>query len=252
MLIITDVETLYRIPDNELNKLTSKDRVVIFSRAGSQMPMSKFQALASIKGKMEIKELPSEIDSMEEADQLVYSGYLFGTYAATVKPQEPVKIYSALFDKLAKASAKAPNLIKSMGKIQLCGSEEKKSSKGTGTKKPRTKKADAPVKEDEEYMNLPVTAKSTAKPVKNKRDVLKNLEKGTKESPLIEKMCSMGLSDMKTKLVKNEEQLTKAIKDATDAAIGYKFQLTMVFGDDDAEKIWGKTNRAFEQLKKLV
>ena len=54
MLIITDVETLYRIPDNELKKLTVKDRIVIFSRNGAQMPMSKFQALASIKAKMEI------------------------------------------------------------------------------------------------------------------------------------------------------------------------------------------------------
>ena len=49
MLIITDVETLYRIPDNELKKLTSKDRMVIFSSSGAQMPMSKFQALAAIK-----------------------------------------------------------------------------------------------------------------------------------------------------------------------------------------------------------
>ena len=85
MLIITDVETLYRIPDNELKKLTAKDRVIIFSRSGAQMPMSKFQALASIKAKMEIMEAPAEIDSMSEPDRLVYTGYLYGAYAATAK-----------------------------------------------------------------------------------------------------------------------------------------------------------------------
>ena len=57
---------------------------------------------------------------------------------------------------------------------------------------------------------------------------------------------------MKTKLLKNEEQLVNAIKNATDAEIGYKFQLKMVFGEDDSVKIWDKTSKAFEQLKKLI
>ena len=65
--------------------------------------MSKFQALASVKAKMEIIEYPAETDSMAEMDQMIYVGYLFGSYAASAKQQEPVKIYSSLFDKLAKS-----------------------------------------------------------------------------------------------------------------------------------------------------
>ena len=73
-----------------------------------------------------------------------------------------------------------------------------------------------------------------------------------KVSPLIEKMCALGLADMKTKLIKNEEHIIKALKDATDAEIGYKFQLKMYFGEADSVKIWDKTAKAFEQLKKLA
>ena len=51
---------------------------------------------------------------------------------------------------------------------------------------------------------------------------------------------------------KNEEHIIKALKDATDAEIGYKFQLKMYFGEADSIKIWDKTAKAFEQLKKLI
>ncbi len=255
MLIITDVETLYRIPDNELNKLTSKDRVVIFSRVGSQMPMSKFQALASIKAKMEIIESPTEIDSMDELDQRLYTGYQYGAHAATAKPQEPVKIYSSLLDKIAKSGAKVPAIIKSMGKIQICGVEDKKGSRSAGNKKAAAPKKNVkaastpapstPVQKDEvKPAKASSSKKAATAPAK--------ADKKSKSSPLIEKMCSLGLSDMKTKLSKNEEQLVKAIKNATDAEIGYKFQLKMVFGEDDSVKIWDKTSKAFEQLKKLI
>lgn len=229
MLIITDVETLYRIPDNELKKLTSKDRMVIFSSSGAQMPMSKFQALASIKAGMEIIEAPAGTGSMSEADRLVYTGYLYGAYASKAKAQEPVKIYSALFDKIA--GAKDPGIIKSMGKIQICGAAEKKGSRKTVAAKKSSASANAPVKANKE-----------AKPVKA----------AAKTSPLIEKMCSLGLTDMKAKLSKNEEHIIKALKDATDAEIGYKFQLKMYFGEADSIKIWDKTAKAFEQLKKLI
>ena len=242
MLIITDVETLYRIPDNELKKLTAKDRVVIFSRNGAQMPMSKFQALASIKAKMEIIELPAEIDAMSEADCQLYTGYLYGAYAATAKAQEPVKIYSAYFDRIARAGVKAPNLIKSLGKIQICGVEEKKSSKkGPVSKKSAAAAPAAPVKKET------VTEKAVEKKA---APSAKKPEK--KASPLIEEMCRLGLKDMKAKLIKNEEHIIKALKDATDAEIGYKFQLKMYFGETDSVKIWDKTSKAFNQLKKLI
>lgn len=246
MLIITDVETLYRIPDNELKKLTVKDRVVIFSRNGAQMPMSKFQALASIKAKMEIIESPVEIDAMSEPDRLVYTGYLYGSYAATAKAQEPVKIYSALFDKIAVTGAKAPGILKSMGKIQICGVEEKKG----GRKAPVAKKKAASAQ-----ISAPAAVKKETKPVKpvaGKKTVDTEKKTEKKASPLVEKMCSMGLKDMKTKLIKNEEHIIKALKDATDAEIGYKFQLKMYFGEADSVKIWDKTSKAFEQLKKLI
>lgn len=245
MLIITDVETLYRIPDNELKKLTAKDRVIIFSRTGAQMPMSKFQALAAIKAKMEIIEAPEETNTMSEADRLVYTGYLYGSYAATAKAQEPVKIYSSLFDRIARAGAKASGIIKSMGKIQICGVEEKKGSKKAAVSKKSDAPKQAPVKKEAKPAaeKKPAIEKKAAAPVKK-------TEK--KASPLIEKMCSMGLTDMKAKLIKNEEHLIRALKDATDAEIGYKFQLKMYFGEADSVKIWDKTSRAFEQLKKLI
>ena len=44
----------------------------------------------------------------------------------------------------------------------------------------------------------------------------------------------------------------RQIIDATDAEIGYKFQLKMYFGEADSVKIWDKTSKAFEQLKKLI
>ncbi|MBP5609311.1 MAG: hypothetical protein J6X66_13725 [Lachnospiraceae bacterium] len=246
MLIITDVETLYRIPDNELKKLTAKDRVIIFSRNGAQMPMSKFQALASVKAKMEIIESPVEIDAMSESDRLVYTGYLYGSYAATAKAQEPVKIYSALFDKIAKAGTKASGILRSMGRIQICGVEEKKG----GRKAPSTKKSTVP-----SPVPAPAAAKKTTKPAKPaaEKKVSVTVRKTEKKvSPLIEKMCSMGLADMKAKLSKNEEHIIKALRDATDAEIGYKFQLKMYFGEADSVKIWDKTSKAFEQLKKLI
>ena len=257
MLIITDVETLYRIPDNELKKLTAKDRVIIFSRSGAQMPMSKFQALASIKAKMEIMEAPAEIDSMSEPDRLVYTGYLYGAYAATAKAQEPVKIYSSLFDKIAKAGTKTPGILKTMGKIQICGAEDKKG----GKKAPAAKKSTVPVSTSAAKKETTVTKqpaekkkapaeKQTAITVKKMSSSAKKNEK--KVSPLIEKMCALGLADMKTKLIKNEEHIIKALKDATDAEIGYKFQLKMYFGEADSVKIWDKTAKAFEQLKKLA
>ena len=254
MLIITDVETLYRIPDNELKKLTAKDRVIIFSRTGAQMPMSKFQALAAIKAKMEIIEAPAETNAMSEADRLVYTGYLYGSYAATAKAQEPVKIYSSLFDRIARAGAKAPGILKSMGKIQICGAEEKKGSK----KAPVSKKSDAPKQapvKKEAKPAKPAVEKKTAvekKPAAEKKAAAPVKKTEKKASPLIEKMCSMGLTDMKTKLIKNEEHLIRALKDETDAEIGYKLQLKMYFGAADSVKIWDKTSRAFEQLKKLI
>lgn len=254
MLIITDVETLYRIPDNELKKLAAKDRVIIFSRSGAQMPMSKFQALASIKSKMEIIESPAEIDAMSEADKLVYTGYLYGSYVATAKAQEPVKIYSALFDKIAKAGSKASGILKSMGKIQICGAEEKKSSKKAPAAKKSTAPATAAVKKEAKPAAEKKTAAEakTAKAAAEKKPAAAVKKSEKKASPLIEKMCSMGLADMKTKLTKNEEHLIKALKDATDAEIGYKFQLKMYFGEADSVKIWDKTSKAFEQLKKLI
>ncbi len=250
MLIITDVETLYRIPDNELKKLTAKDRVIIFSRSGAQMPMSKFQALASIKAKMEIMEAPAEIDSMSEPDRLVYTGYLYGAYAATAKAQEPVKIYSSLFDKIAKAGTKTPGILKTMGKIQICGADDKKG----GKKAPVVKKSTVPVSTSAAKKETTVTKqpaeKKKAPAEKQTAITVKKNEK--KVSPLIEKMCALGLADMKTKLIKNEEHIIKALKDATDAEIGYKFQLKMYFGEADSVKIWDKTAKAFEQLKKLA
>ena len=265
MLIITDVETLYRIPDNELKKLTAKDRVIIFSRSGAQMPMSKFQALASIKAKMEIMEAPAEIDSMSEPDRLVYTGYLYGAYAATAKAQEPVKIYSSLFDKIAKAGVKTPGILKTMGKIQICGVEDKKG----GKKAPAAKKNAAPdstviaVKKAAKGSVLSaekkaaLAEKKTASTEKQAAASVKKTTASAKKnekivSPLIEKMCALGLADMKTKLIKNEEHIVKALKDATDAEIGYKFQLKMYFGEADSVKIWDKTAKAFEQLKKLA
>lgn len=271
MLIITDVETLYRIPDNELKKLTIKDRVIIFSGNGAQMPMSKFQALASIKAKMEIIELPAETDSMNEPDRYAYTGYLYGAYTATAKAQEPVKIYSSLFDRIARAGKKTPAILKTMGKIQICGAEEKKSSK----KVPASKKSESPAStkvtlKKEIKSSAAATGKKTVsaerkasvekkadgtdkpaeQPAKKAASSVKKSEK--KVSPLIEKMCALGLADMKTKLIKNEEHIIKALKDATDAEIGYKFQLKMYFGEADSVKIWDKTARAFEQLKKLA
>ena len=65
-------------------------------------------------------------------------------------------------------------------------------------------------------------------------------------------MCRFGLKDMKAKLIKNEEHIIKALKDATDAEVGYKFQLKMYFGETDSVKIWDKTSKAFNQLKKLI
>ena len=264
MLIITDVETLYRIPDNELKKLTAKDRVIIFSRSGAQMPMSKFQALASIKAKMEIMEAPAEIDSMSEPDRLVYTGYLYGAYAATAKAQEPVKIYSSLFDKIAKAGTKTPGILKTMGKIQICGAEDKKGGKkapaakksattaSTTADKKETKSTAIDAKKNTASTEKKAASaeKQTATAVKKTIASAKKNEK--KASPLIEKMCALGLADMKTKLIKNEEHIIKALKDATDAEIGYKFQLKMYFGEADSVKIWDKTAKAFEQLKKLA
>ena len=242
MLIITDVEALYRIPDNELKKLTAKDRVIIFSRTGAQMPMSKFQALAAIKAKMEIIEAPAETDAMSEPDRLVYTGYLYGSYAATARAQEPVKIYSSLFDRIARAGAKSSGILKSMGKIQICGVEEKKSSRKTTASKKKDTPAAAPVKKE----SKPAKTAAEKKPAAT----VKKTEK--KASPLIEKMCSLGLTDMKAKLIKNEEHIIKALKDAPDAEIGYKFQLKMYFGETDSVKIWDKTSGAFAQLKKLI
>ena len=276
MLIITDVETLYRIPDNELKKLTSKDRMVIFSSSGAQMPMSKFQALAAIKAGMEIIEAPAGTGSMSEADRLVYTGYLYGAYAAKAKAQEPVKIYSALFDKIA--GAKDPGIIKSMGKIQICGATEKKGSRKTAAAKKSSASATAPVKankeakpvnaaaekkeaksvkaaaEKKEAKSVKAVEKKEAKPVNaaDKKAPAASKKAEAKASPLIEKMCSLGLTDMKAKLSKNEEHIIKALKDATDAEIGYKFQLKMYFGEADSIKIWDKTAKAFEQLKKLI
>ena len=63
------------------------------------------------------------------------------------------KIYSSLFDRIARAGAKAPGILKSMGKIQICGAEEKKGSK----KAPVSKKSDA---------TKQVPAKKEAKPAK--------------------------------------------------------------------------------------
>ena len=248
MLIITDVETLYRIPDNELKKLTAKDRVIIFSRTGAQMPMSKFQALAAIKAKMEIIEAPAETNAMSEADRLVYTGYLYGSYAATAKAQEPVKIYSSLFDKIARAGAKASGILKSMGKIQICGAEEKKGSK----KAPVSKKKDAPAPTPVKKEAKPAKPVAEKKPAAEKKAAAPVKKTEKKASPLIEKMCSMGLTDMKARLIKNEEHLIRALKDATDAEIGYKFQLKMYFGEADSVMIWDKTSKAFEQLKKLI
>ena len=265
MLIITDVETLYRIPDNELKKLTSKDRMVIFSSSGAQMPMSKFQALAAIKAGMEIIEAPAGTGSMSEADRLVYTGYLYGAYAAKAKAQVPVKIYSALFDKIA--GAKDPGIIKSMGKIQICGATEKKGSRKTAAAKKSSASATAPVKANKEAKPVNAAAdKKEAKPVRaadkkeakpvnaaaDKKAPAASKKAEAKASPLIEKMCSLGLTDMKAKLSKNEEHIIKALKDATDAEIGYKFQLKMYFGEADSIKIWDKTAKAFEQLKKLI
>ena len=264
MLIITDVETLYRIPDNELKKLTAKDRVIIFSRSGAQMPMSKFQALASIKAKMEIMEAPAEIGSMSEPDRLVYTGYLYGAYAATAKAQEPVKIYSSLFDKIAKAGTKTPGILKTMGKIQICGAEDKKGGKKASAvkksampssitaNKKETKSTATDVKKKAPSTEKKATSaeKQLVTAVKKTTASAKKNEK--KVSPLIEKMCALGLTDMKTKLIKNEEHIVKALKDATDAEIGYKFQLKMYFGEADSVKIWDKTAKAFEQLKKLA
>ena len=242
MLIITDVETLYRIPDNELKKLTAKDRVIIFSRTGAQMPMSKFQALAAIKAKMEIIEAPAETDAMSEPDRLVYTGYLYGSYAATARAQEPVKIYSSLFDRIARAGAKSSGILKSMGKIQICGVEEKKSSRKTTASKKKDTPTAAPVKKESK----------PAKPAAEKKPAATVKKTEKKASPLIEKMCSLGLTDMKAKIIKNEEHIIKALKDAPDAEIGYKFQLKMYFGETDSVKIWDKTSGAFAQLKKLI
>lgn len=257
MLVLTDVESLYRISDNELNKLGNKDRIIIFSRNGSQMPMSKFQALAAVKAKMEIIEYPAGTESMAEADQMIYVGYLFGLYAASVKQQEPVKIYSSLFDKLSKANVKAPGILKSMGKVQICGSDEKKTTKKTANKtannkiavaaKTFVKKTEKPVAEPEKTGAVKEKAAKAAEAPKKKAT-----KSASKTSALIEKMCSLGLTDMKNKLIRNEEHLISAIRNADDAEIGYRFQLKMYFGEEDSAKIWDKTAKAFKQLKTLV
>lgn len=253
MLVLTDVESLYRISDNELNKLGNKDRIIIFSRNGSQMPMSKFQALAAVKAKMEIIEYPAGTESMAEADQMIYVGYLFGLYAASAKQQEPVKIYSSLFDKLSKANVKAPGILKSMGKVQICGSDEKKTTKKTANNKTAIaaktsiKKTEKPVAESEKTGAVKEKAAKAAEAPKKKAT-----KSASKTSPLIEKMCSLGLTDMKNKLIRNEEHLISAIRNADDAEIGYRFQLKMYFGEEDSAKIWDKTAKAFKQLKTLV
>ncbi|MCR5268725.1 MAG: hypothetical protein K6E16_09430 [Lachnospiraceae bacterium] len=251
MLIITDVETLYRIPDNDLGKLTVKDRLVIFSRAGSQMPMSKFQALAAIKAKMEIVEYPEIVDTMGEADQMLYIGFLYGQYAAsakTGKQPETVRIYSSLYDKILKNSVKAPELLKTMGKIQIVGAEEKPKKA-----KPAVKK-DKPASVSEKKPAEAASKADKSKPETVKKETVKTPAKTEKKisTPVANKIASMGLSAMKEKLIKNEEQLVKILKNATDAEIGYRFQLKMYFGETDAEKIWEKTVKSFDQLRKMV
>ncbi len=250
MITITDVEALYRIPDNELNKLTAKDRLIIFSRAGSQMPMSKFQALAAIKAKMEIVEYPAEIESMEMSDQAAYAGYLHGMYAATAKQQEPVRIYSSLFDRIAKSSAKNPAILKNLGKVQF-GMDDRKPVRKTTAK--QQEKSANPVQTETAKKSAAADKKTETKPEAS--DQPRPTEKKTgrkKPAPLVDKMCSMGLEDMRAKLSRNEEQLIKALNQATDDDLGYRFLLKMTFGEEDSTKIWEKTRKAFATLKEMA
>ena len=144
-----------------------------------------------------------------------------------------------------------------MGKVQICGTDEKKGVKKTANKPVRNKtavvaKSSAKKTEksvEEAVKTVTVKEKTVKVPETPKK---KTTKAAAKNSPLIEKMCTLGLTDMKSKLIRNEEHLISAIRNADDAEIGYRFQLKMYFGEEDSAKIWDKTAKAFKQLKTLI
>lgn len=253
MIYLVETEMLSTLDESQLKELTAKDRLILVSFEGDQLPVSVFQILSGLRAKFEIKELPRTGD--KQRDEVILA-YTFGRFAEQLKKDGKICIFSRSFEFLVEQKNVAANL------GILLGDEIKKrpyTKRKTENKKPETKEEKAPEKTPEktpekapketEKVSLSESDKKSKEEPKAPQKASKSVKEASKEQApakrkrlpdsLAKFLIKAGGNEVKDLVERKEDEIKTALSEATDPKIGLKTKLQlMLLGESGWEKIW--------------
>lgn len=236
MIYLIESNMFVQLGAEKIKSLTARDTIILLSFHDDTMPISMVKMLSSLKANLEIKELP-ECES-EEQNKLIMA-YTLGRVAEQYKQSGKIRIYS---ENLA--------FIAEMPELGLIMDDEvKKAPKKPKTSEPKAKadpKEKKPVEKAQPTVEEKVLEKQSAEPSSKRGRKKKNFS-------IVEMICERGGEKLRPLVESSEAGLIAAIKNATDAKIGLRTQLQMLFleekGWEDVLKI---LQPEFETLKKSL
>ena len=240
MIYLIESNMFVQLGAEKIKSLTARDTIILLSFHDDTMPISMVKMLSSLKANLEIKELP-ECES-EEQNKLIMA-YTLGRVAEQYKQSGKIRIYS---ENLA-FIAEMPEIAAELGLIM--DDEVKKAPKKPKTSEPKAKadpKEKKPVEKAQPAVEEKVPEKQSTEPSSKRGRKKKNFS-------IVEMICERGGEKLRPLVESSEAGLIAAIKNATDAKIGLRTQLQMLFleekGWEDVLKI---LQPEFETLKKSL
>ena len=238
MIYLIESNMFVQLGAEKIKSLTARDTIILLSFHDDTMPISMVKMLSSLKANLEIKELP-ECES-EEQNKLIMA-YTLGRVAEQYKQSGKIRIYS---ENLAFIT-EMPEIAAELGLIM--DDEVKKAPKKQKISEP---KADPKEKKSAEKVQPAVEEKA---PEKQNTEQPSKRGRKKKNFNIVEMICERGGEKLRPLVEPSEAGLIAAIKNATDAKIGLRTQLQMLFLE---EKGWEDVLRIlqpeFETLKKSL
>lgn len=255
MIIIAEINSLTKgltdVQKKQIGALTAKDKFFLICDQNATVSMDILEMFMDLKVKPQFIKV-----DLKDKFALGYEyGILIKTYDKEKITVISVDDHSAVFGKAAASknstkagSAAKKETVKKTVAAQQEGPSEIGRQVGTG-KKTAEAGTGKPAKTAEKPGVKEPAAETKKKAAAGKKSGSRTIT-GLSNEALFARYPA--LSDYKEHIERMGEGMMKsAISLASDAEIGLKFQLTMVFGAEDGEAIWKILKKDFKKLKEL-
>lgn len=266
MIYLVETEMLGKLGDKKLASLTAKDKLILVSFEGDQLPVSAFSLFQTMKAKLEVKTLPRTGDPAK--DQIVLA-YTFGRIAEQMKKDSMIRIFSKSFEFMVERSDVAAALGILLGdeiKKRSYTRKKEAAKEATEDKEEENKKTLEPAKTSNKAPVTPTTASKgvdnkknaeTAKaPIKAPEAVKKEAEGKTpaKRKRLPESLSKFLIKEAGTEVKElveaHDVEIRTALAEATDPKIGLKTKLELLLlGEKGWDKIWKVLSENFYEAR---